>query len=62
MKKLERQEMKNLKGGMDELDDDSGPRCTSCSSDLECRPTAPECRESPSCPLLSKVCAKRHWC
>lgn len=60
MKRLDRNEMKNLKGG---LFDDDGPICQECTSDSDCtRPRAPECRESLSCPNKPKVCAKRQLC
>ena len=54
--------MKNLMGGVNELDEEcsSRPICTACILDAECA-NGRICRSSPSC-SEPKVCAKPHWC
>ncbi len=57
MKKLSRNEMKNVIGGVNE---EAKPICFACNLDAECS-TGHVCRSSPSC-ILPKVCALPYLC
>lgn len=61
MKKLTRNEMKNLMGGSQvPIEDCSKPICIQCTEDAQCN-SGKICRSSPSC-SEPKVCAKPLIC
>ncbi|MCC6286784.1 MAG: hypothetical protein IT249_02765 [Chitinophagaceae bacterium] len=53
---LTREQLKRIVSGGEA----GGAICIPCTNDDGCRSTQ-ECRSSPSCPKIAKVCAKKYW-